>query len=277
MSASSLVDQECKSLLAVGSNSRQTSSPTTIWDGIVRRSTSSLLDQKRLIAVVLMTMAAAMIFSMSVARDSSSVAGLRIETKPNHTTTIIPPSTPDEKDSVQMTPISSTVKEETERMTSRMAIAKASVISMLSEDYGQTTMEAMFFDQDENGHVSSRGRTFFRSGNPESSVSWDRFQRKIMIKILQVLLGQTNVRFVWATGGHSSAAGHGNFYSESYTAFMERAAKDVFAATGIELIGRNYAMGGTSSAMEIALCSKEIFGLDIDVSSWDFGMTKNEQ
>ena len=54
---------------------------------------------------------------------------------------------------------------------------------------------------------------------------------------------------------------------------MERAAKGVFGAVGIELIGRNYAMGGTASAMELALCSEEIFGLDVDVISWDYGMT----
>jgi hypothetical protein len=32
-------------------------------------------------------------------------------------------------------------------------------------------------------------------------------------------------------------------------------------------------MGGTSSAPEIAMCVKEVFGTDIDVLSWDTGMT----
>jgi len=32
-------------------------------------------------------------------------------------------------------------------------------------------------------------------------------------------------------------------------------------------------MGGTSSGPEVALCEDAIFGVDIDVLSWDFGMT----
>jgi len=54
---------------------------------------------------------------------------------------------------------------------------------------------------------------------------------------------------------------------------MEGAVKDIFAAVGMEFIGRNYAMGATSAVMEVALCSDQIFGLDVDVISWDFGMT----
>ena len=50
--------------------------------------------------------------------------------------------------------------------------------------------------------------------------------------------------FVWATGGASTAAGHGNLLNETYTAFLERAVKDVFAAVGIGFEARNYAIGG---------------------------------
>ena len=57
-----------------------------------------------------------------------------------------------------------------------------------------------------------------------------------------------NVTFVWATGGHPSTAGHGNFYDESYTAVLERTVRPVFRAIGIHFEGRNYAMGGTESA-----------------------------
>lgn len=41
----------------------------------------------------------------------------------------------------------------------------------------------------------------------------------------------------------------------------------------MDLVGRNYAMGGTSSGMEISSCMEEIFGMDIDILSWDYGMT----
>ena len=32
----------------------------------------------------------------------------------------------------------------------------------------------------------------------------------------------TYAQYIWATGGHSAAAGHGNLYNESYTAYMQR-------------------------------------------------------
>ena len=50
--------------------------------------------------------------------------------------------------------------------------------------------------------------------------------------------------FVWATGGSSIAAGHGNLFNETYTAFLERGVKDVFAAVGIQFEARNHAIGG---------------------------------
>ena len=80
-------------------------------------------------------------------------------------------------------------------------------------------------------------------------------------------------RFVWATGGHSAAAGHGNFCNQSYTAYLERAAASVFASVGLELEGRNYAMGGMRSGPECALCNVAVYGADADVITWDFGMT----
>jgi hypothetical protein len=46
--------------------------------------------------------------------------------------------------------------------------------------------------------------------------------------------------YIWATGGHSAAAGHGNLFNESYTAFMERDVKDVFGSIGIDFQGRKY-------------------------------------
>lgn len=52
---------------------------------------------------------------------------------------------------------------------------------------------------------------------------------------------------------------------------MERALKPIFAAIGIEYVGKNYAMGGTSSASEIAFCGNSIFGHDVDSISWDYG------
>lgn len=56
---------------------------------------------------------------------------------------------------------------------------------------------------------------------------------------------------------------------------IERSVQPAFAELGIWFQSRPYAMGGTSSGPEVALCEDSIFGLDIDVLSWDFGMTDN--
>ena len=156
----------------------------------------------------------------------------------------------------------------TEEMKKNFLSARGKFNLKMGEDYGKY-YQPIFYD----GFLS-RGRNLFVSGKDNSTVSWDRFKRKIIMKLLAVQQGSPKTpAFVWATGGHSATAGHGNFYDESYTAFLERAIKDVFAAVGINFVGRNYAMGGTSAAPEIALCIDEIFGQDIDVLVWDFGMT----
>ena len=89
----------------------------------------------------------------------------------------------------------------------------------------------------------------------------------------EVDITNTFQQYVWATGGHSASAGHGNMYNESYTAYLDRDMSPWLAAFGIEFIGRNYAMGGTSCGLEISSCYEQIFGTDVDICSWDYGMT----
>jgi hypothetical protein len=98
------------------------------------------------------------------------------------------------------------------------------------------------------------------------------------LKVLQVHHDDPNhysatpIKWVWATGGHSAAAGHGNLFDEAYTQVLDKAAAPVFEAIGIHFEARSYAMGGTDSAVEMAGCSAAIFGTDVDVLSWDYGM-----
>jgi hypothetical protein len=155
-------------------------------------------------------------------------------------------------------------------MMQAVAAARDGLVAQLRLQYGEY-FDAMFL----NGDGTSRGRTVFASGNDRSTLSWTRFRRKLIMKLLQTTMTDQNVMvpLVWATGGHSATAGHGNFYNESYTAYLGQAAKSVFRAVGIQFVARGYAMGGTAAAPEIALCAKEIFGADIDVLVWDFGMT----
>jgi hypothetical protein len=43
---------------------------------------------------------------------------------------------------------------------------------------------------------------------------------------------------------------------------MEQAAKPVYDKIGIELTCRNYAMGGMSSAPQLAMCNEAVYGTD---------------
>ena len=165
----------------------------------------------------------------------------------------------------------------TKGMQQDLDIARERLHHKLMGDYGKYYFEHIFLETTKSGHVYSRGRTIFQSANTVNGHSWERLKRKMMIKLLRVQLQHDNdndkVPFVWATGGDSLAAGHGNLYEESYTSYLGKAATDVFDAVGIEFSVRNYAMGSTQSAPEVAFCSKEIFGQDVDILVWDFGMT----
>jgi hypothetical protein len=182
--------------------------------------------------------------------------------------------------------------------------ARDKAISVLKELYGEKIFSAIF-EEERGGKMLLRKAVV--SANTTTEKSAERFKRKLMIKLLSVQAGlldapgcdclksngvkqgrtrrlqdvksepKSFARFIWATGGHSAAAGHGNLYNESYTAFMERTVKDVFASVGIDFIGKNYAMGGTASAPEIALCAEAIFGSDPDAVSWDFVSVKRSR
>jgi hypothetical protein len=166
----------------------------------------------------------------------------------------------------------------------KLDVARQRMIDTLKQDYGPENYQTMFVVSNMNGTNSSSsstsvGRTLFTSANDDGP-SWGRLKRKILMKLLSVQIAaaaattdDAPVQFVWATGGHSVTAGHGNFYSESYTAVLQRAVKDAFLAVGIDFNGRNYAMGASSSAPETAFCLNEIYGNDIDVLVWDFSLT----
>lgn len=47
----------------------------------------------------------------------------------------------------------------------------------------------------------------------------------------------------------------------------------MFQAVGLDLVARPFGMGGTTSAPEIAGCAKEVYGTDVDLITWDYGMT----
>jgi hypothetical protein len=155
--------------------------------------------------------------------------------------------------------------------------AKADLISKLHVDYGADNFENIFVDK-----AAKEGESGYRGFGPVAldGESMKRLKRKLQIKVLSMQtsikktdsnvngcdclngdkalveklenltaksmhIDTTYARYVWATGGHSASAGHGNLFNESYTAFLERDMKLIFGSIGIEFEGRNYAMGGT--------------------------------
>jgi len=103
-------------------------------------------------------------------------------------------------------------------------------------------------------------------------ISRERLKRRMKIKIIESQISEGTTTFTWAVGGHSAAAGHGNLFHQAYGNIIEQSLKGVFGSLGINFNAKNYAMGGTKSAPETALCMEAIYGTDIDIISWDFGM-----
>lgn len=148
-------------------------------------------------------------------------------------------------------------------LEARLAMGKAKLRTMLLEHYGEYT--DLVFDRE----------TIMNTFHTPSGKSRTRLKRRMKIKLLQALLAppNTTVNFIWATTGHSAAAGHGDLFNQTYSASIEAAARVVFELFGIHFYAKNYAMGGTRSGPEIAMCLPEIIGKDVDILSWDFGMT----
>jgi hypothetical protein len=147
------------------------------------------------------------------------------------------------------------------------------------------------------------GREIF--GALEDPLSYHRVKRVMIMKILRAILLQQQQQpeqpkllskrkskttpattssdiaespksllpFVWALGGNSVAAGHGNLYSESYAAVVTRRVQPVLEQLFLNFTMRNYAASATQSAPETAFCTPEIYGTEVDVFMWDFSMT----
>ena len=152
-------------------------------------------------------------------------------------------------------------KKESEKLQKALD-AKEKVVSRVKMDYGK------YFDLFFTSEALSKMIQL-------SDKSYQRLVNIMLVKIVSAHLDESKskTKFVWTTGGHSAAAGHGNLFSQSYTSVLDDTATEVFESLDIQMEGRNHAMGGYGSAPELASCMEAIFGADSDVLSWDFGMT----
>ena len=120
-----------------------------------------------------------------------------------------------------------------------------------------------------------------------TSDSMKKLSRRILMKHLQAVIREqqsaTSIQsipkptFTWITGGDSSAAGHGNLLSQSYTSILQETVQHSFEQLGIQFQAKNYGMGQYSSGPELALCINEVYGTDIDILMWDFASLQSSQ
>lgn len=167
------------------------------------------------------------------------------------------------------------VDEETEAVTEDV-VDKDSVIDDMIKRYEQAYENFHQIVQEEYGEFTDKifnKETISKSFFHPSEKSPKRLQRRILIKILEAIDSEDEVNFNWAIGGHSAAAGHGNLFNQTYGYVIEDSVRPVFEALGVTFYGRNYAMGGMKSAPESAFCMSSLYGPDLDILSWDFGMT----
>ena len=80
----------------------------------------------------------------------------------------------------------------------------------------------------------------------------------------------TNGDFVVVVAGHSSAAGHGNHFRQSYIMQMHKVMAPIFARLGVKLITRNISLGGLGT-VQGTMGAADIYGRDIDILIWDSG------
>jgi hypothetical protein len=156
------------------------------------------------------------------------------------------------------------VKDPMEQIRSLVMKGKQNFDAMLEQDYGEYKDKVF-----EKSQILS----YFKY---PSEQSLERLRRRIKIKLIesQIMYPQSkSTTFIWAVGGHSAAAGHGNLFRNAYANVIEESLKLVFDPIGIQFLGKNYAMGGTKSGPEVAFCMESIFGRDVDILSWDYGMT----
>jgi hypothetical protein len=100
------------------------------------------------------------------------------------------------------------------------------------------------------------------------------YTNSIMLETLRRLLLHsimTQDTFHVTMGGHSSAAGHGNSFPQTYVPEIQRALEPLLARMGVFHMSRNMGMGGMGT-IHNALAAQSIYGGDSDILIWDSEM-----
>ena len=94
--------------------------------------------------------------------------------------------------------------------------------------------------------------------------SWAGLKRRLWHAIM------TEDSFIFAMGGHSAAAGHGNHFSQSYTLQVAWIMEPIFSRLGVKHQSRNFGFGGLGT-LPNAIAGGSLYGPDVDLLMWDAG------
>jgi hypothetical protein len=156
------------------------------------------------------------------------------------------------------------------------ALVERAMEAILSE-YGHGKLDEPNMTFDERSHMFSfrnydlpGGEKLpkgFDIGGWTTQRSFDGLARRVLHAVM------TEDQFTLVMSGHSSAAGHGNHFQQSYTMQYQKAMEPIFARLGVKCISRNMGMGGMGT-IQNALAAGDIYGKDVDILLWDSGMTE---
>ena len=108
------------------------------------------------------------------------------------------------------------------------------------------------------------------NGGPMPEKAFKGLKRRLLHSIM------SQDRFTFAMAGHSSAAGHGNLFQQSYTLQVQRLLEPVMARLGVKMVARNFGNGGLGT-LQTALGAGDLMGREIDIAAWDSGMTEKDR
>ena len=97
--------------------------------------------------------------------------------------------------------------------------------------------------------------------------SMEGLKRRLMHAIM------TEDSFIFAMGGHSAAAGHGNNFIQSYTVQVQWILEAIFARLGVRHVSKNFANGGLGT-IQHGLAASSVYGPSIDMLMWDSGKSR---
>ena len=142
---------------------------------------------------------------------------------------------------------------------------------LLGEDFETRRDKSPFMLEFVKNDDQRRRRKLSTGVNDYSGWTTFKSYDGLVRRLLHAIVSQDTFNLV--LGGHSSAAGHGNHFQQSYALQFQKVMEPVFARLGIKHFARNTGMGGLGT-IQSAMGAMDIYGRDVDILIWDSSMTE---